>query len=118
MQAVVVGSLLFERILCINLGHPSSTNIPEVSKRLHDIAVLENRKLLPECLQKCVEIVEISYYVRRKVYFEGHFLEPYVAFISPTKALLKESDNSTRYCLNISWSIHRISLYSNEEYFS
>jgi hypothetical protein len=81
---------IFEKILCIILGRPSSIDDAEVTTHVPDE---EGRDLPPDMMAKAYEMVKLSYDIRRRAYWSEALPGEFTPSIPLTLILLKELDH-------------------------
>lgn len=84
---------IFEKILCIILGRPSCIDDAEVSARVPDENMLENKEMPSDLMEKGYEIVKLSCQITRRSYWSEEFQGQCAPSITIAKELLKELDD-------------------------
>jgi proline utilization trans-activator len=65
----------FERILCSILGRPTVIDDREMSMKIPDASMLEQKSMSAEFMASALEIIGMSYTIRQRAYFDSNTAE-------------------------------------------
>jgi proline utilization trans-activator len=88
----------FEKILCSILGRPTVIDDREMSMKLPDAPILEQKSMPADFMGLALELHQMSYRIRQRAYFDARTAEELSPTLALATTLLQECDE---YLLNI-----------------
>ena len=86
----------FERILCSILGRPTVIDDREMSMKIPDVPMLEQKSMSAEYMACCFEIIRTSYTIRQRAYFDSNTAEERTPSLAMAESLMRECNSFIR----------------------
>lgn len=83
----------FERILCSILGRPTVIDDREMSMKIPDALMLEQKSMSAEFMTHAFEIIRMSYTIRQRAYFDSNNAEERSPSLAMAESLLRECNS-------------------------
>lgn len=83
----------FERILCSTLGQSTVIDDREMSMKIPDAPILEQKSMFAEFMTSAFEIVPMSYTIRQRAYFDSNTTEEQTPPVDMAKSLIRECNS-------------------------
>lgn len=86
----------FERILCSILGRPTVIDDREMSMKIPDAPMIEQRSMSAEFMAYSFEIIRLSYTIRQRAYFDSKTAEERTPSLAMAEDLMRECNSFIR----------------------
>lgn len=83
----------FERILCSILGRPTVIDDKEMSMKIPDPPMLEQKSMSTELMTYTFEIIRMSYTIRQRAYFDSNTAAERTPSLATAESLLQECNS-------------------------
>lgn len=83
----------FERILCSILGRPTVIDDREMSIKIPDAPMLEQKSMSAEFMTYALEIIRMSYIIRQRAYFDSNTAEEITPSLAMAESLMQECNS-------------------------
>lgn len=83
----------FERILCSLLGRPTAIDDTEISMKIPDAPMLEQKSMSTEFMTYSLELIRMSYTIRQRAYFDSNSAEERTPSLAMAESLIRECNS-------------------------
>lgn len=83
----------FEKILCSILGRPTVIDDREMSMKIPDAPMLEQKSMSAEFMTCALEVVRMSYTIRQRAYFDSNTGEERTPSLAMAESLMRECND-------------------------
>lgn len=83
----------FERILCSILGRPTVIDDREMSMKIPDAPMIEQKSMSADFMTYGFEIIRMSYTIRQRAYFDSNTAEERTPSLAMAESLMRECNN-------------------------